>query len=1296
MNYFAVINLAGILFAFYLGNVVYLRDPSNKLNRIFFVNILLMVYTGFIEYFRLTASNIYWVSFWNKASFIWPFFPVIFLKFVLILSNHDLNRNKKFNIIIYSIPAVISFLHLFSTVLYSGFRKRWFGWEVIFSHNIYSVIIPVYFAAVSILTLILIIKFYIRNKDREARKRTVYIILGMSIPLIAAYISEGLFPLLGIRIPPIEGSSFILGAIFLAIGILKNKSFIADPIVTLKTMFASMTDFMFLFDQEGKILLASNSFLEYSDYSEKEIIGKNLQDFVDHKSTMKPLNISLMVGRELEFFLRTHVSTKIPISATTSLINSNHKNGIVYLFLARDLRERKNFERQLLTMQLQLEEKVKHRTNELANANSVLKLEIEERKKIEQALRDSEKKYRHVIENATEIIYVTNSTGKIAYVNDAALESSGYTLSEIWEKNYFDLIHPDYRNKIKRQLFKQYISKKLTSFTEFPIYSKSGKIIWWSQNNNLMIEKGKFIGFQIIARDITKRKNAEEALKKSEELYRNFVEDINEIYYTVDEDGIINYMSPNVKTFNGFDADEFIGKSYIRFISRKDILRVVEHYHKCVRDGIKDTTFEFLSLRKDGTSFWAEQITRLIRDSQGNVTEYRSVLRDINFRKSAERALKESEEKYRSLIENINEVYYIADKSGKTIYISSNVFNFTGYPAGYFIGKSSFILTYKEDFRKIFNFYQEKIKDGTIDATLEFRAVKKNGKPYWVEQITRIERDKNGNFIQFRSVVRDITSRKAAEEKLELLAQAVKSTGESISITDLSNKIIFVNDAFINLYGYSRGELIGKNISLVRAETNPDPLIDEIKLNTIKQGWNGELINKKKDGTEFPVFLSTSSVHNEKGEVFALVGVTKDITERRKAEKELEEYKDHLEYLVKERTQKLDNVNKKLEQQVEKLLVAEQNIQNQVSFLQTLIDTIPNPIFIRNTNKIYTDCNKAFEEFCGKPKTKIIGKNNFEINIKNSPETADEKDDELLSNPGKQKFEINVIDSKGIEHESIVYKATFKKSDGSIGGIVGIILDISEIKKLEKEIIKSLEKEKELSELKSRFISVASHEFRTPLTSILASADLLELYGRKWPESKYYEYTGNIQRAVEYMTDLINDVLTVSKTDGGNIKFNPESINFAELSKEILENVKLTAAEKVKFDYEYLLEKESYNLDKKLITQILTNLLSNAVKYSYEGGTVHLVISKEFNSIVIIVTDEGIGISNEDQKLLFEPFHRGENVGNISGTGLGLSIVKKSAEIHGGWIKVKSKINEGTKFTVVLNYVEQQQYLITI
>ena len=234
------------------------------------------------------------------------------------------------------------------------------------------------------------------------------------------------------------------------------------------------------------------------------------------------------------------------------------------------------------------------------------------------------------------------------------------------------------------------------------------------------------------------------------------------------------------------------------------------------------------------------------------------------------------------------------------------------------------------------------------------------------------------------------------------------------------------------------------------------------------------------------------------------------------------------------------------------------------------------------------------------------------------------------------------------------------------------------------ELRLALEKEKELNELKSRFISMTSHEFRTPLTTILGSAELLENYSHKWPEEKKRVHFERIHSNIQYLSQLLNDVLLIGQAEAGKLEFNPEPLGVVQLCCSLVEELQLSAGSEHTIAFiSHCPEIEGY-LDEKLLRHILNNLLSNAIKYSPTGSTVNFDLGCENGQAIFQIQDEGIGIPEKDQQHLFESFHRAKNVGNIPGTGLGLSIVKRSVDLHRGKITVKSKLGVGTTFTVTI------------
>jgi signal transduction histidine kinase len=224
-----------------------------------------------------------------------------------------------------------------------------------------------------------------------------------------------------------------------------------------------------------------------------------------------------------------------------------------------------------------------------------------------------------------------------------------------------------------------------------------------------------------------------------------------------------------------------------------------------------------------------------------------------------------------------------------------------------------------------------------------------------------------------------------------------------------------------------------------------------------------------------------------------------------------------------------------------------------------------------------------------------------------------------------------------------------------------------------------------VAELQTRFVAQASHEFRTPLSVILASAEVLKRYAARMSGAQQQERLTKIEGSVRHMVDLLDDVLVVGRVDSGRMVCEPQPIDLAALCYEMLADVRTGATEAHRLELSGVTSgPDRVMLDPKLIRQVLRNLLTNAIKYSPAGGLVELAVERAAASVTFRVTDEGIGIPPEDQPRLYESFHRGANVGKIPGSGLGLAIAQRAVALHGGTIAATSELGCGTTFTVVL------------
>ncbi len=258
-------------------------------------------------------------------------------------------------------------------------------------------------------------------------------------------------------------------------------------------------------------------------------------------------------------------------------------------------------------------------------------------------------------------------------------------------------------------------------------------------------------------------------------------------------------------------------------------------------------------------------------------------------------------------------------------------------------------------------------------------------------------------------------------------------------------------------------------------------------------------------------------------------------------------------------------------------------------------------------------------------------------------------------------------------------------AEGRFQGYRGITRDITERKQIEVNIRTALTREKELSDLKTRFIAMASHEFRTPLTTILASAETLDRYCHKFSPEKQQTILHRIQSSVHHVIGLLNDVLTVGKTEAGKLTCNPAPMDLQQFCQEVIEELQFSHTDPISpIDLVCQGDRFQAMADEKLLRHILINLLSNAIKYSPDRQPITVALTYTATEAVFEVQDQGIGIPAADHGQMFEAFHRANNVGNISGTGLGMVIAKRAAEAHQGRISFTSAVGVGTTFTVTL------------
>ncbi|MDH5655600.1 MAG: ATP-binding protein [Spirochaetia bacterium] len=383
--------------------------------------------------------------------------------------------------------------------------------------------------------------------------------------------------------------------------------------------------------------------------------------------------------------------------------------------------------------------------------------------------------------------------------------------------------------------------------------------------------------------------------------------------------------------------------------------------------------------------------------------------------------------------------------------------------------------------------------------------------------------------------------------------------------------------------------------------------------------------------------------------------------------------------------------------------------------IKAFYDTTDSPILRISTNLTIKDCNTASSQIKNLKRENIIGTSIFDYFLSETQgqkTILNEFKIRILNSDKPESIETSIQNGTG-EILTFIFNATcIRDPSGNIQGAWLTGQNITNLQKYKERLQKqvqrqtevlqnyldrerqltsvlreSLNKEKELGELKSRFVSMASHEFRTPLTTILASSDILQKYKDQLNDQGIEERIRKIQSSVKDMTDMVDNILIIGRYESGGLKIEEEVINIETFCNDIVNEI-LNESD-ANIHAEYKIFSKSIISDKKYLRHILRNLLSNSVKFSRAGAEVRLIVTEEQNNLDFSVEDSGIGIAEEDLPYIFQPFHRGKNTGGISGSGLGLSIIKGFVELMNGEITLNSRLGEGSKFSVTIPNLAQ-------
>lgn len=495
----------------------------------------------------------------------------------------------------------------------------------------------------------------------------------------------------------------------------------------------------------------------------------------------------------------------------------------------------------------------------------------------------------------------------------------------------------------------------------------------------------------------------------------------------------------------------------------------------------------------------------------------------------------------------------------------------------------------------------------------------------------------------------------------KIAEQTLNSLSECISITDMQDNILFVNQAFLDTYGYSKEELIGKHITFLRTDRSDPLLATEILPKTLNGAWEGKILNKKKDGTEFWVLLRTGIVKDEAGNPVALVGSAQDLTEKIKAENRLKEVQDRY---------------------------------------RQLFNDIKDVVYESSPDGKLIDINDSGLEMFGYSSKEELLKIDVVNDLYVNPADRDKFKSIVESSGYVKNYELTVKRKNG-EHLVVLETSfAYKDANGKVVSYRGILRDITEIKKAEqqlknyvrelakvnKQLVESEEELKSINKAKDKLFSIIAHDLRSPFTGLIGFSDYLVEDIEELTKEEIRTYSQKINEAAKNIYNLLENLLEWSRIERGTIipEFEDFDIN-AVIESAIYILRANTANKNIKVVNN--IQKALYvNADKNMISSIIRNLLSNAIKFTYPGKSIYIDGEKKEDYIEISIVDEGKGMDEKTRGMLFNPMLHVSELGtrNEKGSGLGLIICKELIEKNGGQISCESEPEKGSKFTIRL------------
>lgn len=933
-----------------------------------------------------------------------------------------------------------------------------------------------------------------------------------------------------------------------------------------------------------------------------------------------------------------------------------------------------------------------------------LELKRREAQRLAEALQSEKDTLQAIMENTSAHLAYLDPDFNFLNVNDAYAKGSGHIKDELIGKNHFALFPNDENLAIFRRVKEAGVTVRFSSKPFVYEHQPWRGITYWNWSLvPIKDEAGCVTGLVLSLLDVTKNKLLENALRDSQsELERRIEErtanlvDLNSSLQLeiadriraeadlsterqrfqllsdsapfgmvmVGNDGAFNYFNPKFEELFGYSRKEIPnGRDWFRkaFPDPENRHQAIAHWledtkglstgekvHRTLRVRCKDETdriISFIYVKLDG-----EESLVTCED----VTERTRVMQELC---SAHQQLQD-------IIEFLPDATFVIDKDRNVIAWNKAIEELTGTRKSEIIGKGEYAysLPFYGQRRPILidlifspepeieakYIYLRRKGDTLIGETSAGSLQQGKDAVLWAKASLLLDSD--GNTAGAIESIRDVTERKRAEAELqeanEMLQALIRASPLAILTYDHKGKLQSWNAAAERIFGWNEGEVLGLYPPFVPEDRRHEfrALIDIALQGKTYTGV--ELERVRKDGSLIDISLSSAPIRDIDGRIRGIISVMDDISKKKAADRSLR-----------------DNLH----------------------FLQRLIDTIPNPIYFQNKYGRFQGCNLAYEKFVGLRREEIVGRTVQDIYPKDLAKKAILSNQSLFSSPGIKIEEITMQLRDGRRVDVISNKATYTNEKGELAGMVEVIIDITERKRVEDELRTAKELAEDAARVKADFLANMSHEIRTPLNAVIGMTGLLLDAGLS-PDHR--DYVETIRSSGDTLLSIINDILDFSKIESGKMDLESQPFDLRSCIEESLDLNAGRASEKG-LNLACMVEEpvpQTVIGDPTRLRQILVNLVSNAVKFTDKGEVLVFVTSSpregSAHELHFEVKDTGIGISEEHMSRLFRSFSQidASTSRKYGGTGLGLAISKRLVELLGGEIRVESEAKKGSTF----------------